>query len=142
MDDIPSGKFEPWSLVRGQRPSNNEGESSMGIFSRQLLDEEEIPPKPPSPHEYDSDSLIFAGRKFCAGLVRVVGGTLAAHQVPWLELAGWISSMSSADTPAARVRWVRTRRGRSRSRSQDSQEPVGFGMRKEDVRVGVREPRL
>lgn len=33
IDDIPAGKFEPWNLVRGQRPSNNEDESSAELSS-------------------------------------------------------------------------------------------------------------
>lgn len=114
----------------------------MGIFSPQLHDEEEILPKPPSPHEYDSDSLIFAGRKFCAGLVLVVGGTVGRAQGSMARTCRMdIVNVLGGHASSSRA-MVRTRRGRSRSRSQDSQEPVGFGMRKEDVRVGVREPRL
>ncbi|KAG6113886.1 hypothetical protein E4U31_007656 [Claviceps sp. LM219 group G6] len=60
IDDIRTGKFEPWNLirlhpVRGQRPSEDEGTSNVDISSGQFT----VKKKNHSPSEYASDPLIF-----------------------------------------------------------------------------------
>ncbi|KAG5988324.1 hypothetical protein E4U52_006691 [Claviceps spartinae] len=59
IDDIRTGKFEPWNLirlhpVRGQCPSEDEGASNFDISSGQFTVK-----KNHSPAEYASDPLIF-----------------------------------------------------------------------------------
>ncbi|KAG5959693.1 hypothetical protein E4U57_000527 [Claviceps arundinis] len=62
IDDIRAGKFEPWNLirlrlrpVRGQRPSDNKGLSSVDISSGHVT----VKKKTHLPSEYASDPLIF-----------------------------------------------------------------------------------
>ncbi|KAG6110519.1 hypothetical protein E4U13_005319 [Claviceps humidiphila] len=60
IDDIRTGKFEPWNLIhlypiRGQRPSDNEGLSSVDISSGHFT----VKKKTHLPSEYASDPLLF-----------------------------------------------------------------------------------
>ncbi|KAG5935000.1 hypothetical protein E4U59_005872 [Claviceps monticola] len=60
VDDIRTEKFEPWNLirlhpVRGQRPSDNEGTSSVEISSGQFT----IKKRNHLPPEYTNDPLVF-----------------------------------------------------------------------------------
>ncbi|KAG5919143.1 hypothetical protein E4U61_001159 [Claviceps capensis] len=60
IDDVRTGKFEPWNLirlhpVRGQRPSDNEGLSSVDISSGHFT----VKRKTHLPSKYTSDPLIF-----------------------------------------------------------------------------------